>query len=233
MRNLRNLMFCALTLVAASHAAEPQVQALEGIRQAVVENLKSIFRQHYRNFDIEVAPLDPRLRLPRCDRPLTVSPLREAVPVGAVSVGVECRGGHPWTIYVKAHVRVFQQVAVLSRPLPKGTVLEPGMVALEPVDISRLRQGYFPDTDRVLGKRLKTSLPEGAVLTPQLLGGVKMVSKGDAVMIRVVEGALDVRMGGHALMDGGQGQRIRVLNDRSQRVVEGIVQGPGEVLVAF
>lgn len=226
-------LLCGLTLVAALQAAEPEAQAVEGIRQAIAAQLKSIIRQYHQNFDIEVAPLDSRLRLPRCDRPLTVFLLREAIPTGAVSVGVECRGVHPWTIYAKANVRVFQQVVVLARPLPKGTVLEQDMVVLKSVDTAALRQGYFPSVDQVLGRRLTGSLPEGAILTPQLLATVKMVSKGDAVMIRVIAGALDVRMGGHALMDGGLGQRIQVLNDRSQRVVEGTVQGPGEVRVAF
>lgn len=233
MRNLRILLLCGLSLVAALHAAEPEVQVVEDIRQAVAAYLKSIIRQYHQNFDIEVAPLDSRLRLPRCDQRLTVFPLREAIPAGWISVGVECRGEHPWTIYVKANVRVLQQVAVLARPLPKGSVLDQGMVVLKSVDIAALRQGYFPSVDLVLGRRLKVSLPEGAVLTPQLLAGVKVVSKGDAVMIRVVEGGMDVRMGGHALMDGELGQRIRVRNDRSQRVVEGKVQGPGEVRVVF
>ncbi|GAB4365224.1 MAG: hypothetical protein Kow0060_22580 [Methylohalobius crimeensis] len=52
-------------------------------------------------------------------------------------------------------------------------------------------------------------------------------------MIRARGGGLDVRMGGHALMDGGLGERIRVRNDRSQRVVEGVVRGPNEVRVVF
>ncbi len=233
MRNLRILLLCGLTLVASLQAAELEVQAVEGIRQAIAAYLKSIIRQYHQNFDIDVAPLDSRLRLPRCDQPLTVFLLREEIPAGAVSVGVECRGRHPWTIYAKANVRVFQQVAVLARPLPKGSVLDQDMVVLKSVDTAGLRQGYFSNIDQVLGQRLKSSLPEGAVLTPQLLETVKIVSKGDAVMIRVIEGSLDVRMGGHALMDGGLGQRIRVLNDRSQRVVEGTVQGPGDVRVAF
>ncbi|GAB6067185.1 hypothetical protein JCM13664_05030 [Methylothermus subterraneus] len=177
--------------------------------------------------------MDPRLRLPPCDRPLTVVPLHAAVPIGATSVGVECRGGHPWTIYAKANVQVFERVAVLAQALPKGTVLTRDTVVLELVDTGKLQQGYFGNAEAVLGQRLKNSLPKGTVLTPRHLAPVKVVNKGDAVIIRVNTGALEVRMGGHALMDGGLGQRIRVVNDRSQRVVEGIVQGPGEVQVAF
>lgn len=233
MRNLKILSVCGLLLGLDLAAAAMEIQAIASIQQAIVARLESIVRQYHQNFDIQVAPLDPRLRLPRCDQPLAIFPLRGAAPIGAVSVGVECQGAHPWTIYAKANVRVFQQVAVLARPLPKGAVLDQGAVVLESVDTAALRQGYFTSLEQVLGRRLKNSLPKGSVLLPQHLATTKVVSKGDAVTIRVSEGVLDVRMGGHALMDGGLGQRIRVRNDRSQRVVEGVVQGPGEVQVAF
>ncbi len=231
MKSLKVL--CGLSVAMALQAAEPEIQTVESIRQAIGAHLESIVRQHHQNFDIEVPPLDSRLHLPRCDQPLAVFLLREAIPAGAVSVGVECRGGHPWTIYAKANIRVFQPVAILARPLPKDTVLDQGMVTLKLTDIAALRQGYFVDIDSVLGQRLKGSLPAGAVLTPHLLESVNLVSKGDAVVLRVSAGALDVRMGGHALMDGKLGQKILVRNDRSQKVVEGVVQGPGEVQVAF
>ncbi|MCX8048206.1 MAG: flagellar basal body P-ring formation chaperone FlgA [Methylohalobius sp.] len=226
-------LFCVLALAGAVARAEPELQTTAEIRQTVVEKLESILRQHYQNFDIEVAPLDSRLRLPKCQHPLKVLPMREAVPIGAIAVGVECQGAHPWAIYIKANVRVFQEVAVLTRPLSKGTVLDESAVALKAVDVSRLKQGYFSNLEPVLGKRLHTSLPQGAVLAPSLLASTKVVSKGDQVVIRAVAGALDVRMGGHALADGGLGQKIRVVNDRSQRVIEGTVQGPGEVWVVF
>ncbi|MFN3919497.1 MAG: flagellar basal body P-ring formation chaperone FlgA [Methylohalobius sp.] len=233
MRNLKVLSVFGLLLGLDLAVAAMEIQAIESIQQAIVAHLESIVRQHHQNFDIKLAPLDSRLRLPRCNQPLAIFPLSEAAPIGAVSVKVECQGAHPWTIYAKANVRVFQQVAVLARALPKGAVLDQGAVVLESVDIATLRQGYFASLEQVLGRRLKNSLPKGSVLIPQHLATTKVISKGDAVTIRVSEGGLDVRMGGHALMDGGLGQRIRVRNDRSQRVVEGVVQGPGEVQVAF
>ncbi|MBN2702415.1 MAG: flagellar basal body P-ring formation protein FlgA [Methylothermaceae bacterium] len=227
------LVVCLLSLAVSLKAEERNQQSLESIRQAVASHLESIIRQEHRDFDIKVNSLDPRLRLTHCDQPLAISLLRDKTPVGAVSVGVACRGSHPWTIYVRANVRLFQKVAVLARSLAKGTVLEEAMVILKRTDIADLRGGYFSTTESALGKRLTRSLPAGAVLTRRELTSLKIVHKGDAVMIRARGGGLDVRMGGHALMDGGLGERIRVRNDRSQRVVEGVVRGPNEVRVVF
>jgi flagella basal body P-ring formation protein FlgA len=230
MRHFKLLLFCGWMWGTAWPVEE---QTVANIRQAIAGELESIVRRHYQNFDIEVAPLDPRLRLPPCDQPLAVTPLGGEIPLGAVAVEVKCQGKHAWTIYARANVRTFQQVARLARPLPKGTVLDQDMVVLEAADTAALRQGYFTNLDAVWGRRLKTSLPKGAVLHPQHLETVKMINKGDAVTIRVNAGALDVRMGGHALMDGELGQKIKVLNDSSQKVVEGIVSGASEVLVVF
>lgn len=209
------------------------IHSLEDIRGRITTQLASMIQQESQDFDIEVAPLDPRLRLPECGRPLSVILLRGRPPVGAVSVGVRCRGKHPWTIYAKAHVRLFREVLILNRPLPKGAILDAGVTAMKRVDIASLRQGYFDSSDKVVGHILKRSLPAGSVLTPRLIDVAKVVHKGEAVTIRAQMGPLDVRMGGHALMDGELGQQIKVRNDRSQRIVEAVVAGPGDVKVHF
>ncbi len=217
---------------AAAVCATP-VQSLAAIGEAVTTQLSSIIRRYHRDFDVSVAPLDPRLRLPRCDRPLQAVPAHRPVRPGWLSVQVRCRGTHPWTIYVKAKVSVYRRVAVLTGDLPRGSLLRPAHVALQRRDLAALRRGYFVAVDEVVGRRLRRSLPQGYVLTPQVLTSDKIVHRGEAVVIRARIGPLDVRMGGHALADGSEGQKIRVRNDRSKRIVEGIVRKPGEVWVTF
>ena len=217
---------------AAAVCATP-VQSLAAIGETVTARLSSIIRHNHRDFDISVAPLDPRLRLPRCDRPLEAVPAHRPVRPGWISVQVRCRGSHPWAIYVKAKVSVYRRVAVLAGDLPKGTRLQPVHVVLQRRDLADLRRGYFVAVEEVVGRRLRRSLPRGYVLTPQVVSRDKIVHRGEAVVIRARIGALDVRMGGHALADGSEGQRIRVRNDRSKRIVEGIVRKPGEVWVTF
>ncbi len=226
------LWFYALGWWAAAVGATP-VQSLAAIGEAVTAQLSSIIRRDHRDFDVSVAPLDPRLRLPRCGRPLEAVPAHGALRPGWISVQVRCRGDHPWTVYVKARVSIYRRVAVLTGDLPRGTRLQPEHVILQRRDLADLRRGYFVAVDAVVGRRLRRSLPRGYVLTPQVLASDTIVHRGEAVVIRARIGALDVRMSGHALADGSEGQRIRVRNDRSKRIVEGIVRKPGEVWVTF
>ena len=208
-------------------------QKLASIRNAVVDYLSSKIRHLYQDFDIDVSALDSRLKLPVCQRHLEVFPLRGTVKAGAHSVGVRCNGEHPWTIYTKAVIKAYRPVVVLNQALPRGAIIHKDAVALKRVDIGSLRQGYFSEPGQILGKQLKRSLPEGKVLNPAMLTSAKVISKGDKVVIRASSPVLEVRMGGHALMAGAMGESIRVRNDRSNRIIEAIVQGPGQVMVPF
>ncbi|BCX87689.1 flagella basal body P-ring formation protein FlgA [Methylomarinovum tepidoasis] len=229
MRRVLLGLLLSLPLTTVSVAAERQ--SLAAVRQAIAVQLTPIIRQQWQDFDVHVPPLDPRLHLPACSAPLRIEPLRGEVKPGSLSVRVRCPGDRQWSIYAKAVVRVYQPVITLRQGLPKGTRLTAAAVMLQRQELGKLRQGYFTDPSRVIGLRLRRSLPAGAVLQPQVLVADKLVHRGQAVHIRANLGTLEVSMEGHALMDGARGERIRVRNDRSRQVVEGVVQGPGEVQV--
>ena len=48
-------------------------------------------------YEIQVNQLDPRLRMPMCDKELTASLESPAQPIGRVTVKVRCEGASPWT----------------------------------------------------------------------------------------------------------------------------------------
>lgn len=206
---------------------------MELIRQQVAAKLTSIIRHQYRDFDVQVAQLDSRLKLARCDQDLSVFPLREPLTAGSLAVGVRCAGSHPWTIYIKAKIRAYRPVVVTTQAVPRGAVVGKGAVALKRAEVGALPRGYFTEIEAVVGQQALRSLPQGRVLAPRFLGQAKVIRKGDKVMIQAQSPILDVRMGGVALTDGGLGQRIRVRNERSKRMLEAVVQGPGKVVVPF
>ena len=61
-------------------------------------------------YEIQVNQLDPRLRMPMCDKELTGSLESPAQPIGRVTVRVRCDGSSPWTVFVPAQVRLFRDV---------------------------------------------------------------------------------------------------------------------------
>ncbi len=184
-------------------------------------------------YEIEVKQLDPRLRMPMCDKELTASLESPATPIGRVTVKVRCEGSSPWTVFVPAQVRLFRDVVTTTRPLKRAGIIEPGDVTLRERDISLINQGYFTSVDQAIGQKLTRPTVTDQVLTLVHLEQAEVVRKGDQVVITARSGTLSVRMPGEALSNGGLAEQIRVKNLNSMRVIKAQVTAPGQVEVSM
>ncbi len=178
-----------------------------------------------------ITPLDRRLRLHRCSQPLSVFWPPGSRKSGAVSVGVACEDAKPWKIYVRARVVEYRNVAVLRRPLARGERLTAADIGMERRDVSRLRGGYVGDAARLVGYEARRGLREGEVLTIRMFRAPRLVRRGQRVILLAGRRGFEVKMPGKALADGGRGDRIRVKNTRSRKIVEGEVVRSGLVRV--
>ena len=202
----------------------------EAILRAILEHIESNFRHPLDKHKIEISPLDARLQLPPCSKALEAFTLPGSKDVGNISVGVRCSGEKPWTIYHKASIRVFKDVAVLRSTLRQGATVTESDIELVGKDVTQLRGGYLQPA-QAIGKSMRKTLSAGTVLIPDHLAGVKLIRRGQAVTIRAQSANFDVSMPGVALMDGEEGQRIRVRNEDSKRIVQGVVMSEGVVTV--
>lgn len=184
-------------------------------------------------YEVSINRLDPRLRLPACDKDLTTTLESPSQPVGRVSVRVRCEGSAPWSVFVPAEVRLYREVVIASRPLKRNSVLGAADLALVERDVGLLNQGYLTDLQQAIGKKLTRPLNPDQILAPVHLQLADIVRKGDQVVISAGNATVNVRMPGEALSDGALGQQINVRNLRSQRVIKARVTGPGQVEVAM
>ncbi|WP_129482174.1 flagellar basal body P-ring formation chaperone FlgA [Pseudomonas hydrolytica] len=201
------------------------------LEEAVVDYLQrsEIQGRH----EIRVNRLDPRLRLALCDEPLTTTLESPAQPLGRVTTRVRCNGSAPWTVFVPAEVRLYRQVAVLTRPLKRLSVVKASDLSMVERDVGQLAQGYLTDPTQAIGKKLTRQLNSDQIITPAHLQVAEVVRRGDQVVISASGGTVNVRMPGEALTEGAPGQQINVRNLRSQRVIRARVVGPGQVEVAM
>lgn len=184
-------------------------------------------------YEIQVNKLDPRLRMPMCDKELTASLESPAKPLGRVTVKVRCEGSSPWTVFVPAQVRLFRDVVTTTRPLRRADIVEPADVILRERDISVITQGYLTAPDQAIGQRLTRPMVADQVITLVNLEQTEVIRKGDQVVITARSGTLSVRMPGEALSNGGMNEQIRVKNLNSRRVIKAQVTAPGQVEVAM
>ncbi|AZF17453.1 Flagellar basal-body P-ring formation protein FlgA [Pseudomonas sp. R3-18-08] len=184
-------------------------------------------------YEIQVNPLDPRLRLPMCDKELTATLESPAQPIGRVTVKVRCESASPWTVFVPAQVKLFRDVVVVARPLKRTGIIGYDDVVLRERDISLINQGYLTSLDQAVGQRLTRPMVTDQVITLVHLEQAEVIRKGDQVVISASSGGLNVRMPGEALSNGGMSEQIRVKNLNSNRVIKARVTAPGQVEVAL
>jgi flagella basal body P-ring formation protein FlgA len=178
---------------------------------------------------LESGPLDTRLRLADCDRPLSAfltdpNPLRYQN-----TVGVRCDGSTRWTIYTTVRVETQAPVLVSRRGLQRDEELDPSEFRLETRRVPGLISAYVTDIAALKGQRLRRPLPSGEPLGFDALVPANLIHRGQSVVLIAHTAGFEVRMSGIALADGRALERIRVQNTSSQRVVEGIVRSGTEV----
>ncbi len=222
----------AVLLMMAASTSQAATQSLDAVAR-MAEGFAAGRAQASASGPVEVKAgrLDNRLRLAACDRPLEAFSPPGSRPFGRITVGVRCSGSKPWTLFVPVRVDVFGQVVVAAEPLARGERLDQNKVKVARYSLSRLPQGYFHDPSQVIGMILKRNLAAGQPLVPNMLKAERLIARGQRVTMVAGSGGLQVRMPGEALAAGARGERIRVRNLSSHRIVEGWVVKAGLVRV--
>ena len=220
-----------LAVLPAAHAANTQWQPTGEIAAAAEDFLRSRLGDSARRTTVEASTLDPRHLLAYCSQPIEPFLRRGTKITARTIVGVRCSGEKPWKIYVPVNVIVTDTVYVAARTLPRGHLISEADLVEEQRDVTRLVSGYISDKQQLVGQRLKSQLLAGRILTPRLLKADVAIRRGQSVTLIVRSGDISIQMGGKALTDGAVSQRIRVENNNSGRIVEGIVRSREHVEV--
>lgn len=186
-----------------------------------------------RSIQVRADPLDPRLRLAACEKPL-----QAYIPLGMTvrsntTIGVRCTGPNPWALFVPVQIAITRPVVVLNHPLERGTVLAADDLRVESRTGNFGVSGYYSDPAEVIGKVLTRPVSAGQPVSAAFLTGNRLVRRGQSVTLVAESGSIAVRMAGTAMMDGGEGDRIKVKNTTSDRIVEGVVRDGGIVEIGF
>jgi flagella basal body P-ring formation protein FlgA len=219
-----------LTLLLGNAVAE-ETQDLETIQDAARQLIAADNADS--SVQIEVGRLDPRLRLHRCDQAIEAFYPPGSNRHGNTTVGVRCNGSTPWSLYVPVRVLDMQTVIVAARNLPAGGLIDESDLGIETRDVTRLQGDYFNDIDQLVGKQLAHPLSAGQVMATRHIRVPNAIKRGQRVTLLANQNGFEVRMSGTAMDDAGVGERIRVKNLTSSRVVEGVVNEDGSIVVIF
>ncbi|HRF45507.1 MAG TPA: flagellar basal body P-ring formation chaperone FlgA, partial [Candidatus Competibacteraceae bacterium] len=79
------------------------------------------------------------------------------------------------------------------------------------------------DPQQLIGRQLQHALMIGKVISPRSVKVTPAVRRGETVTLIAGQSGIEITSSGIALSDASIGERLRVRNESSQRVIEGKV----------
>jgi len=211
-------------------AGEEKFQSIDSIKSAAEDLLaRHPDIQSRPNTTISIGNIDTRLTLPTCGSPLETFLPSSAKVQNKVTVGVRCQGPRPWTLYVPANITTINQVLVATTYLRRGHIIGADDISLESRNASQLNTAYLSKPEQVIGKVLKKNLASNALLTNAILTEPQIIKKGQRVDLQAGKQGLMVSVTAIALTSGAVGEKIRVQNLSSSKIVEGTILASGVI----
>jgi len=207
-------------------------QSHEGISRAV-EKFIGQQQIHLKQVQVRLTSLNQPLRLAQCTKPLKVSMSPGSKLMGNISLAVSCPAAQKWKIYVAAHLDGMVTALIARHPMPRGTVIQESDLEFVNRRYSQLNYGYYGSAKSLKNMEAKRNIKMGQIITPHLVKAQKMVLRGQHITIVAQNGNLNLRVKGKALMDGQQGQTIKVRNLNSKKLIYARVVSAGVVEVGL
>lgn len=221
---------CGAGILFASFGAFAQTYSPLALKQDVANFLASHYSQvEHERLDIKVGNLDARLRLEVCPDTIDFNLQDPSGLGGNLSVQAKCPAPGGWSIHVPAQVMVYRQIPVAARTITRGERVNASHLSNNLVNVSSIRQGYALSSEDIIGKEAKRNIAQGEAFKSSSLDSPTAIKRGESVTLQAQAGAIKVLSSGVALADGRIGQKIRVKNSSSERIVTGIVVNQGLV----
>lgn len=231
MKNIPLILALAFVFFSMAHA-EQGSQSHESIAEAV----KGYIAQHINlsgEYEVTLTPLDSRLNLPQCAKPLEAFTTIALIKAGRMTIGVRCNAEKKWSIFTSAIIKTYQMVVVLSQPIRRGEIITRQHLAIEKREVSNLREDFVTQPEQVENKQSSRQFDTGTIVSLRNLVEPKLIKRGDKIIISTTKPDFSIRMSGIAMMDGTKGQLIRVKNQNSGRIINATVIEPGLVSVNY
>lgn len=217
---------CIALLAMASLSTQAKAEnrhSLDDIANTAHDYVYNELNRPDENIEIIIGQLDPRLRLHQCSIPLQAFHQSYANQQTINTVGVRCNDEKPWSLYVPVTVNNYKKIAILKHAVVRNSIITDTDFQLEKRNINHLTSGYFDKPEQLIGKVITQNLSSGTVLTKHHIKLATAVNRGQSVTLIAKNSVIEVRMKGVAMSKGAIGERIKVKNTNSKRIIEGII----------
>jgi flagellar basal body P-ring formation protein FlgA len=189
------------------------------------------------------APADVVLNFDRALRPLHVEPNAKGEPQvaritydaynGRFRATLEIPTG-PSTrapLRLSGHATATVEVATVARPVERGAILKNADVVLERHPRARIGRDFITDRAQAIGLAARSALQPGRPLRAAQLMKPELIKRNQQVTLVYEVPGITLTVRGKATEGGAEGDVISVLNEQSKHTLQGIVVGPGRVVI--
>jgi flagella basal body P-ring formation protein FlgA len=145
------------------------------------------------------------------------------VPTGATNRGI---------LRLSGRAAATVDVVTVIRPIERGTVLQEEDVQVERHPRAELTRDMVGDRDQAIGFSARANLQPGRPLRSADLMKPEMIQRNETVTIVYEVPGIVLTVRGKAVDGGAEGDVINVLNEQTKRTVQGVVVGPGRVVIS-
>jgi len=123
------------------------------------------------------------------------------------------------------------RIPVLSRDIQRGETITADDIEMIETPLQRLANSILLNPARIDGMAARRALSRGRPLSESDIEEPKLVLRNTLVTIIFSAPGMMMTARGRSLDDGALGETVKIMNIRSNRIVEGIVQENGDVSV--
>ena len=150
-----------------------------------------------------------------------------------VRVGIDVGGQTQRSMSVTADVRIWRPVVVASHMIKRGEEMAMVGCELAERDVTKVRGAYYSDIQVLEGMQARRTLSMGDIITDGHIEKIPIVRRGDAIRLVARAGRMNMSAAGEAMQNGGVGDRIRVKNSDSGKIVYGHILEDGAIQVGL
>jgi flagella basal body P-ring formation protein FlgA len=186
------------------------------------------------------APADLAIDVDRGLRPLHVEPSAGGEP-RVIHVSYDPRSAHfDATLDIPGHAalrltgraRAMIDVVTLVQPVRRGEIIKTADVVLERRARGEIGRDVLTDADNAIGLAARTGMQPGRPLRGADLIKPDLVQRNETVTLVYEVPGITLTVRGRAAEGGALGDVIAVHNGQSKRLVQGVVSGPGRVVIS-
>ena len=225
-------MLSALTSFAADK--QSQYEDIATLKAQIEKTVLAAYSNREHNkVTVKASNLDARLKLNRCSIPKSVKLNGNQLRTSNTSVRVSCNGDSPWSIFVPVRIDVYQSIAVATRDILKGEIIMEADISLEERSLGNAGFGYTNSPQQLIGQAVTRNISSGSAVRTVHVTQPIVVKRGDKLTLQAGRGGLAVITYGTAMSKGRVGDRIRVKNENSKRIVDARVVAAGQAVAAL